>query len=287
VISAWSSSIDADAFQFSSSFPITMPPLGSATAQITYVPSTTAKEVKYRHGLEIRFPSTWDGNSCTQTTLTFAGTAIEPTSSGTATPLFPDEKQILAFVGTMQPTVKTFHFINNTPSSLKIISVSMKNGTSFRINNVTPSNTFPFDLAAGANMTVDVEMFNVTQGVHYDELIIVVDKAADALHFELQGLQKQGAASVRNSLEQAVELAVYPNPTSGTTTFLLSGADRGELEIVDVLGNILYRSPLNTMLIWNGSSLSNTQLLPGSYIARVRSSEAARPFITSKIFIVQ
>jgi hypothetical protein len=287
VISASSTSIDANSFVFKSVFPVTVPPLGTVTVSLGYHPRSDTNTVLYRHGMTLKLSGLWDSSVCGNIEWTLAGTAIPPTASGIATPLFPDEKQILAFVGEMKPTVQTFHFTNNTSASLKIISVSMKNGTSFRINNVTPSNTFPFDLAAGANMTVDVEMFDVSQGVHYDELIIVVDKAADALHFELQGLQKEKPSSVRTSVQNDVKLLICPNPTSGAATFSLTGAERAELEISDVLGNIVYRSQFENMLIWNGSTLANNKLPSGSYIARVHSLDPSAPFVTSQFFIVQ
>jgi hypothetical protein len=287
VVSTNANNYDSSAFSSQPSFPVTIPPRSSITVPLRYHPRSDVNVVKYRHYSNIEFSGIWDDIACTSWSSTFVGLAITPTADSIATQLFPDQTQILAFIGEMKPKVKTFYFVNNFPDTIRIVSISMKDGTSFRINTVTPSNTFPFDLLPGENITVDVEMFNIAKGVHYDELIIVVDKAADALHFELQGLQKEAPASVRNGVIENVELSVYPNPTSGSTTFSLNGAEHGELEISDVLGNLVYRSGISDMLVWNGLTVNGNKLSSGSYIVRVRSTDPAKPFIASKLFLVQ
>jgi hypothetical protein len=84
-----------------------------------------------------------------------------------------------------------------------------------------------------------------------------------------------------------IAVCVYPNPTSGATTLSLSGADRGELEISDILGNIVYRSQFDSFHIWDGKADNDSRLPPGSYIARVRSRDPAKPFIASTVFMIQ
>lgn len=81
--------------------------------------------------------------------------------------------------------------------------------------------------------------------------------------------------------------SVNPNPTNSLMTFSLSGVDRGELVVSDILGNIIYRSLISGTLIWNGINVNGIPVAPGSYLARVQSMDETTPFVTSKLILIQ
>src|SRR5439155_16910743 len=157
-------------------------------------------------------------DQCATPLISLLGIAIPPTADSISTSLAAGSTDILAMIGDNSVTTKTFHFSNTGSTNLKITDVSLKNGKSFAITDIQPTNTLPFILTPGQSMSVTISMTTVTNRVYYDEVIITAENALISMDFQLQGLRKNGTqAGVRlSNAEQHV--AIYPNPSQGEIT---------------------------------------------------------------------
>lgn len=70
-----------------------------------------------------------------------------------------------------------------------------------------------------------------------------------------------------NSSNSEITLNIMPNPNNGNFTIKIDGANKGDIEICDMSGKILYTKKLNNT---NEIQLFKQELAPGVYVIRYR-----------------
>jgi hypothetical protein len=286
-ITAVSTSLDTGSFEFKQQFPLNIAPYDSVTIPFTYSPVSTSPTVSYRHAVVVKFTSRWDGLPWTNITNTFVGIAIEPTADSIATPLFPDTRQVLAMLAPISPTKKKFHFVNNLSTDVKIVSVALTDTSSYRITDIQPSTVIPFTLAPTERMSVEIELFDTTRGVHYTELQIGVENAIATQSFEIQGLQRpMTTASTKHLSDQPPYITIYPNPMSDAVHISTDEINDAVIEIYNLLGEQIFQYRGNEVS-WDRLTISGSRAPAGTYIVRITGSRSGSSYVASKILIVR
>jgi len=269
------SGADSNSFSFSGiTFPYKLSPREVKTFTVTFSPRSNTKTVKYRDVAQLDlitvtqppidsngYPIYYRGQ-CSSYNFTLAGVAIPPTDPNTPTDLTAGSTDVLAMISDNSVTSETFNFKNTGSTNLKITGVSLKNGKSFAITNIAPSNTLPFTLAPDASMAVTVSMTTVNNGVYYDEVIITAEQGFISMNFELQGLRKDGVpAAVHSTPVASQHISIYPNPTQGDIQVAIPGIRDAKIEVLDVLGKVIATATASEMWNWKSSEPAGTYVV--------------------------
>ncbi|MFI5263622.1 MAG: T9SS type A sorting domain-containing protein [Candidatus Kapaibacterium sp.] len=250
---------DGKAFLVSGiTFPYMLAPLEVKTFNITFSPRSNTPIVKYR---DVGYLSLQVGCNVDFLKLTLGGVAIPPTADSISTSLAAGSTDVLAMISNNSVTTQTFHFTNTGTTNLKITAVALKNGKSFAITNIQPTNTLPFILTPGQSMSVTIAMTTTTNGVYYDEVIITAENAIISMDFQLQGLRKDGTLSVNNSSSESQRLMIYPNPSHGGITVDIPGMRNAKIQVLDLLGRVIASSTASEKWIWNSNAPAGTYTL--------------------------
>jgi hypothetical protein len=261
-------------------FPYHLAPREVKTFNVTFSPRSNVANVQYRYVGSLSlgaFSRRVDSSGLTHfeescsyynvSPLTLAGVAIPPTADSISTSLTAGSTDILAMISDNSVTTQTFHFSNTGTTNLKITDVSLKNGKSFAITNIQPTNTFPFVLTPGQSMSVTISMTTVTNGVYYDEVIITAENAIISINFALQGLHKDGVQADVHKLAADQHIALYPNPSHGMITVTIPDMKNATVEVLDLLGRVVIREKANDSWIWRSNAA------PGTYILHVTGTD--------------
>ncbi len=242
-------------------FPYTLSAQETKTFTITYSPRSNIPNVTYRAVGRLAWAAN-DGNQvCSQGYLTLPGVAIPPTDPTTSTSLAAGSTDVLAMISDNSVTTQTFNFKNNGTTNLKITNVSLKNGKSFAITDIQPTNTLPFILTPGQSMSVTVAMTTVTNGVYYDEVIITAENGFISMDFPLQGLRKNGIQAAVKTISNDERFAIYPNPSHGEITVDLPGISNAKIEVLDLLGRVITKETASEKWIWKSNQPAGTYIL--------------------------
>jgi hypothetical protein len=276
---------DSDVFSTVEKFPLTVPPLGTASYRIKFSPHTKDTLVKYRYGVHVSELFT---DSCGKLFPEddIAGIAFSPTADSISTPLFPDKEYVLGMSGTAPSFSQDFHFVNNGPQNVKVTAVSLSDPSpEFAITGIQPTNVLPFTLAPGGKMTVTVLFTPSKPGVlFYNQIVITTEVGAQSVSFPIQGLQLL-PESVSKTHEESVTMSLVPNPAHGEVSVSISGAQKvTRCELFDELGK--------SIMIGSGSTGWTWQLDPsfahGAYFIRAEGiASDGSSFVVTKRLAVQ
>ncbi|MDP4221513.1 MAG: T9SS type A sorting domain-containing protein, partial [Bacteroidota bacterium] len=281
VINQQTDSIHADdaAFHITGiTFPYTLSALEVKTFTITFSPRSNVPNVVYRYVGNLRFYAA----NCSEPSFDLIGVAIPPTDPNTPTDLNAGTTDVLAMISDNTVTTQTFNFKNSGSTNLKITGVSLKNGKSFAITDIQPSNTLPFTLTPGQSMSVTLTMTTVTNGVYYDEVIITAEAGIISMNFELQGLRTNGTAGVNTNATGLQNVSIYPNPSHGDVSVAMPGIRNARIEVLDVLGKVIASTTASDL--WNWKSTAPA----GTYVVHVSGTDASgKAFQSYDRFIIE
>lgn len=181
-------------------------------------------------------------------------------------PLFGDLKETLPIKSERDKITKEFIFYNNNATAVKVLSVSVTDGTHFRIVSTDPS-SLPVIIGPGGQLKVFVEFDAGKGGIYNDELVIVTDNALTSLTFQMQGIRAV-TASVNEVSIKAPELSILPNPATSSVRIIATNAIIRETAIYDMLGNVVARVINTNNWIWDLRSSSGERVADGTYFVR-------------------
>ena len=268
-------------------YPFTMAAGESKTVQFHLLTETTTQRYGYVYysGFYTMHYTSSDAN-CSAKGLQLAGKAVvvgDSTSSNLE--LFPVQTELLPITSNKQTTTLKFRFSNNMGQAVKIVSVTVKDGTHFTISQINPSDP-PFTLQANGVMEVLITFDANLNGFYTDDLIIVTDKGLLSQTFSLQGL-RTGALGVAANADQALDITLSPNPARSIVTIGTTGIRSGNFELLDMLGTRIAERLGGTQCWWNISALAQKGLSDGSYFVRASGiANDGKPFVITKRLII-
>ncbi|HYM20066.1 MAG TPA: T9SS type A sorting domain-containing protein [Candidatus Kapabacteria bacterium] len=281
-----SSTTDGGTFVTSGiTFPYLMAPFEKKSFTVSFSPRSNASIVKYRYvgELDLAFKMNYYDSGayyqiCNSTYNTLAGVAIPPTADSISTALNAGSTDVLAMISDNSVVTHTFFFKNTGTTKLKVTNVSLKNGKSFSITNITPTSTLPFTLSTGDGMSVTVTMSTSTNGVYYDEVIITAEAATTdgktdvqsvtTMNFALQGLRKNGAPARVGGSSTNEHVSIYPNPSHSTVTAAFPGVRNATVTVMNLVGSVVARQVATDQWIWNAD------VPAGMYVIQVSGTDA-------------
>jgi hypothetical protein len=263
------------------SFPIQLASKESKTLKFHWVPSGKTDEYS---GGQYMINYTGSGDSlCTFAYMGVVGHVVDPSDTSTKEyQLFPNVKSAMPVVSDQQTTTKDFIFYNNTTNPVKVISVSVKDGTHFAV--VTPtSSDLPITLKPGDQMKVTLSFDANTNGYYNDELDIVTENGITSQAFSLQGIRKNGiTAGVATSEALAPQISLSPNPSQGLVTIDIAGAGTRSIEIYDMLGSMIATYKNSNLWMWDGVQTNGQLARQGTYFVRASGlTDTGTPFVTT------
>jgi hypothetical protein len=85
------------------------------------------------------------------------------------------------------------------------------------------------------------------------------------------------------SLPQAIGLKLYPNPFIESLNVEVSKDQNLNLDIYNIKGQLVFKSRLNTKLVWNGISQSGVKLPKGIYLVKLKDGRTGELVKTEKV----
>ena len=177
--------------------------------------------------------------------------AVAPDTNNSIVPLKHTSHNIIAFKksDSSRETLQ-LHFKNNFDSSITIDSLTLQNGSAFRIDS--SSVDFPATIAADSSFKVSVSFTARTAGFYTD---FIGMPGRPIIPLSIQGLfqPNQGFQSFSNSISTYVW--VYPNPSQGLVTIHTESLSHASVSITDVLGRpITKQQSFADDWMWNPTS---------------------------------
>lgn len=270
-------------FKMVKPLPDTIPPLSLTPVKVRFSPTTLLPVVKDRFAVDARFTT-----SCGEFSIDLSALALQPTADSIATPLFPDKEYILGMSASAPSFSQDFHFVNNGPSNVKIVSVSLLDPSpEFAITGIQPTNTLPFTLAPSEKMSVGV-LFTPSQvgKVFFNQLVITTEQGLQSVSFPIQALRTT-TSSVKESSDPNVSISLVPNPATTSVTIKTENtASISELTMYDVLGK-----SVKTLTPVSSSECTfdiEKSLARGSYIIRIVGKRTdGKPFVASRQLVIE
>jgi hypothetical protein len=192
---------------------------------------------------------------------------MDPSDTGTFE-LFPNIKAAMPIQSDKQLTTKDFIFYNNRANNVKVISVSVKDGTHFAVVSPTSSD-LPITLKPYDQMKVTISFDATTNGYYNDELDIVTENGLTSQAFSLQGMRTNGTAGVRLQNAAEPKIMLSPNPSHGPVAIAISDANIKSIDIYDMLGNLIASEMNSNLWVWDGKMTDGNTASDGTYFIRV------------------
>lgn len=281
---------DAAAFTINATVPLTVPANGQVQIPFTFAPfggqNGYIKE-KYIAAVVLSLSS----DACPEFETHIWGYGLrehddKDSTKTVAISLFPNEKQTIGLSNRGIKESYTLLFINNLDKDVTVQSISMMDGTKFKIAATNPATT-PFTLKPQETFTVTIEFESADGLLYKDKLIIVSDFAATTIEFDLQGINAS-AATVRSTLPEGVSVALMPNPMRSSTTIDLEGVRSASIEVSDVLGSTIMQTVAAGDWQWNGRMSNGAPAPAGTYFVRVQGeSTNGERFVTTNRIVIE
>jgi hypothetical protein len=189
--------------------------------------------------------------------------------------LFADSANTLFFSGDSSFATQIFRFINDLSDSINVLSVALKQGIHFEIDDIDPH--YP-ELLLGPTDWMDVTLqFIGNPGTYDDTLVIVTESAFVSLTFPIHAVIS--GSSVGASIASSPVLLISPNPATGPVRITLDHAPNASIEVLDVMGKLVTHVDDG---MWDRANVSS-----GSYFVRATGiGEDGKPFvITTRIVL--
>lgn len=288
---------DAKAFMLNVTFPLTVPANSTIEVPFTFTPyATSAGTAKEKYFAYAVFTLQGNGtNLCTSFKAVVYGYSIyihngDKNTDSTNTvgiKLFGDGKTTVGLSNKGIRESYTLLFFNNLQVDATIQSVSMKDGTFFKVTETNPAST-PFVLKPGESFTVTIAYESNDNLIHKDALVIVADHAVSAIEIDLEGGDFSVPLAVKKDLPAGVAIFVSPNPAHSDVKVDFAGTTHANIEVMDILGNTIARGETSGDWSWNGKTTSGTSAANGAYIIRIAgTSITGEQFVSSKRVILQ
>lgn len=266
-------------FTIATTFPFTL--AADETKQLDML-FTPAKIGNYGTRLALFLSSSTD-TSCTESSMEVDGYCQADSSARIQ--LFPAQTETLNIVTKESTTTQSFVFTNNLSTSVKVLGVSVKDGTHFSVSS-PKSADLPITVDAGKSLTVELSFDAGSNGQYSDSLVITTDHAAVAQQFVLHGT-RTSTADVVTTPAVTPNLTVTPNPSPGNARLSVVGAANATLQIYSELGVLIASHENSTSWQLGAGDATGPQLASGAYIVRASGiGSDGRPFVTSKQIVV-
>lgn len=262
--------------------PLAVPALGTQEFTVRYSP--TVHSSYSMAAVSMTMNGTTDKN-CSEFALGVYG-LVRSEHDSEYYPLFGDLKETLPIKSEQNTITKEFIFYNNHATSIKVLSVSLTDGTHFHIVSTDPS-TLPATLGQGGQLKVMVEFDAGSGGIYNDQLVIVTENALTTLTFDMQGI-RAATSSVSEVSITAPELSVLPNPAASSVRIMTTNATVRETAIYDMLGNVVARMMNTNNWTWDLRSTSGERVADGTYFIRTEGVTASgSAFVKTEKMIVR
>ncbi len=258
-------------------YPISIAAGESATLHFHFEPKTTAQ--KYFTAIYDADISGSKDSLCSHLTLQLMGIGQQNSNNVS---LFPSQKEALNIKSNSNSTTQRFVFTNNGNQAVKVVGVSLKDGSNFQIQSPL-STDLPKTLQTGESMNVDIAFTSSNTGTFSDQLIITTDHALTSQTFDLHGI-RTGATDGVDPINSAAELEIVPNPVHENVTVTAKNVQSAKYELYDALGAVIAHT--DNIPAWN-INLGSLNLTAGNYYVRVTGMNAAHaPVIITKQIVV-
>ncbi|MEO6940945.1 MAG: T9SS type A sorting domain-containing protein [Candidatus Kapaibacterium sp.] len=230
--------------------------------------------------------SSFDSIACDTVTLTASGYGASPTANNSTFDLKQPASKFIGILSDSVFTSRTFSFRNNSSSAVAIDSIKLRKGGPFSLSQLP---TLPHSVAPGDSIRIQIGFFTQVLDPQRDQLIVATDNPILTQAFSLEGMRKrfQNAVQIPRTANQ-FNIDVTPNPSRGRVTVSTSPLIKGLVEVFDLLGRSIARSPLSDRWVWNGLVDGGMIAPSGAYIIRVSGFDShMREVVSSKRVIIQ
>lgn len=220
------------------------------------------------------------GTGCGTEDLALAAHIIDTNIviDSTAIGLFADETRELDFYGDSNHTSITYRFYNDQGDSIKVVSISLKDGTHFTITDVAPQMPW-FKLGPNGLMEVTIE-FDGTPGTYTDTLVIVTEDGIIALNFPIHAVITSSAVAA--PIVSAPNMIITPNPSTGPVTIRIEDAATATIDVLDIIGARIARYTSSQ------ATFDRTDLAAGTYFVRASGiGEDRKPFVITQRLVLK
>ncbi len=230
--------------------------------------------------------SSIDSLACDSVALTVSGYGASPSVDNSTFDLDHPANRFIGILSDSVFTSRTFSFKNNSNSVVAIDSIKLRKGGPFSLSQLP---TLPHSLAQGDSIRIQIGFFTQVTDPERDELIVSTNDPILTQSFSLEGMRKKDLSAVQvPTLAKQFNVDVMPNPSRGRVTVLTSPLIKGLVEVFDLLGRSIARSPLSDRWVWNGLVEGGMIAPNGAYIIRVSGLDShMREVVSSKRVILQ
>ena len=236
----------------SANFPTTIAPDSYDSIVLYFVPNRTSSSDndEYTATLTASF-TTADTDECHDATVSLLGympQACSDTASVDVDTTGTDDVDVSGDSATYY--AHRIDVVNNSNSKIVVTAVSWLDSSShFLVTEIIPG--LPDTLASGAGMAVIFHFYGDTGQVYYDTLALTISNgitqrgrftpmaSPGTMLISVKGTELAAPASVTSETPNALNLMLYPNPSSGLVNMELDGATTATFQVFDVLGNVI------------------------------------------------
>ncbi|MEP7235892.1 MAG: T9SS type A sorting domain-containing protein, partial [Ignavibacteriota bacterium] len=272
---SWQNDTNGSSFSLlSPTFPITLGSKETKKLNFNFAPALTTFGRCYAI-YNLNFTGA-DDSTCTSMQVNLEGLSVDPTDTARNTfQLFPNVSSAMPILSDQQKTSKDFIFYNNSPNKVKVISVSVKDGTHFAIVSPTTSD-LPITLAPNEQMKVTISFDANMNGYYNDELDISTENGFATHSFSLQAVRTNGIpAGVASHVAITPQITLSPNPSRGEVMISIADANIRSIAIYDMLGNLISSQNGSSNWKWDGTAENGELSYAGTYFVRAEGISAS------------
>ena len=179
----------------------------------------------------------------------------------------------------------TITLVNTTSASITIEQILIPAG---HFSLISTSMALPATLTAGSSLTAVVEFCDdPTPNVFTAPMYVATSQSIQPQTYQLQAIQA-APSSVAEAPDPLIGFSISPNPSGGEVTLDITGAQKVQAQVYDLLGSLVTTLHGTSQIVWNGRDASGTPLASGAYIVRVTGTDVnGQPFLTSKEMVIQ
>ena len=287
------SGTDDGAFRVDSSgFPNTIAANTYDSVWLKFIPNRTTGSTEYNASATASF-STNDTAHCHEATVSLVGYMPQTCSDTESVSLDTTGTHDVSLSGDSgHYYAHRIDFTNNSTSTVIVSAVSWTHSSShFLVSQIVPA--LPDTLAPSAEMAIIVHFYGDSSGTIYLDTLALTVEAGIAerggrftpqsgpgiLYVNFKGISNTVSSVAAESVPNAPNLLLYPNPSTGVVNMELDGASNATFEVIDVLGNVIASHTGSGAWQWNANALG----LDGTYFIRASNGNE----VTTKRLVLQ
>ncbi|MFI5202348.1 MAG: T9SS type A sorting domain-containing protein [Candidatus Kapaibacterium sp.] len=290
------SGTDDGAFRVDSSgFPNTIATNAYDSVWLKFIPNRTSGSTEYNATASLTF-STTDTTHCHEAAISLVGYMPQTCSDTESVSLDTTGTHDVSLSGDSgRYYAHRIDFTNSSSSTIRVSAVGWTHSSShFLVSQIVPP--LPDTLAPGKGMAIIIHFYGDSSGTIYLDTLALTVQAGIAersgrftpqsggpgiFYVNFKGISNTVSSVAAQTVPNAPNLLLYPNPSSGIVNMELDGATNVTFEVIDVLGNVIATHTGTGTWQWNANAVG----LPSNGTYFIRASNGNE--VTTKRLVLQ